>query len=478
MRSHLLLPALLSSMLGLLACGAPANPAKSNLMDQTTAGKNRCVVQDDQAKLFVVEWDATDAATFESLANRDVVFARYEGCELRLIDGCQDGSVAGRYGTYREPVLTSGAEESFVISNQDELGAKLPLGALTLGGEISAKQALELKYFVAGSVTATRDEVYQSEIADNPRCASATHVVWGYTLGSYRLLARDATHVQAGASFKGIGASGKHDEQSQALRQAGDFEACTKVDNHACQVPIRLTLRPIRDGQPPALADTLPTPSVATADNPALGAAQQMMNTVQLQQSASQKMMAHDGAGCLADLDKADAIDVQGRLGRLQLRARCAMRAGRCDEGKKLFRESRRAFYRDNNPTGLASDATIDMEVEQMAQQECSTASGGGKSVMNNALGLTQQIMQAGMQNDAGRCIELGRELKKALNASKDPMSNQMASAGLQQAARCAAAGGRCAETKELYAAFAKAFLNLDGPDVDSAFEQNIQCKP
>lgn len=61
----------------IVACGPPLNPAHSNLMDQTTAGRNRCLVEGDQAKLFVVEWDATDTATFEALADRDLVFVPF-----------------------------------------------------------------------------------------------------------------------------------------------------------------------------------------------------------------------------------------------------------------------------------------------------------------------------------------------------------------------------------------------------------------
>src|SRR6188472_4362908 len=67
-----------------------------DLVAQTTVGKNRCNEADPTDRPFVVEWDATDTATFESAAQRDVIVVRYENCELEVLDGCMDDAISGK----------------------------------------------------------------------------------------------------------------------------------------------------------------------------------------------------------------------------------------------------------------------------------------------------------------------------------------------------------------------------------------------
>ena len=444
-RLALLAGPLLSLSLG---CGgmAPTDGAES-LIGQTTAGKHRCVSAGDEHKLFVVEWDGTDASTFQARAARDVVFVAYADCQLRVIDGCSDGSLAGRYGSYRDPVMTSGATESFTVTTKDELDAKLPLGAVSLGAELTSDRALELTYYVSGTTLATRDEVYRNELMQSPRCSEATHVVVAYNLGAFALNTKDRKEAGADAAFKGAGISGKHGQRRDSVRKAGDIAACTKVDNHACRVPIRLTLRPIRPGGPPAATSPVTmTPGMP----PNLAGVNNQTNAVMIESSAQQKYMVHDGKGCLADLDKADATDPQGKERRLDLRARCTMRAGRCEAGKALYKQARVAWHRKYDKTDLASDASIDAQVEQVAKMECATKRGGGRSVHNHQLGLLQKIVQASQSGDADACVKLGAELSKLAEGDRGK-PNQMAAAGLGQAARCAAKGGRCKEAKPLY---------------------------
>ena len=71
------------------------------------------------------------------MTSNDIVFVRYEGCELRVIDSCRNDSVKGALGAYKTVDWTSGSVEKMDISNEGELYAKLPLGAATLGGRVS-----------------------------------------------------------------------------------------------------------------------------------------------------------------------------------------------------------------------------------------------------------------------------------------------------------------------------------------------------
>jgi hypothetical protein len=57
-------------------------------------------------------------------ASSDVVFVAYEGCNLRVLDGCSDESVKGSLGSYGAVDCTSGSVETIDIANEGELYAK------------------------------------------------------------------------------------------------------------------------------------------------------------------------------------------------------------------------------------------------------------------------------------------------------------------------------------------------------------------
>ena len=60
---------------------------QSGLMSQTAAGQDTCDPKTHK-RPFIIEWDATDMSSFEQHAANDVVFVRYEGCELQVLDEC------------------------------------------------------------------------------------------------------------------------------------------------------------------------------------------------------------------------------------------------------------------------------------------------------------------------------------------------------------------------------------------------------
>src|SRR5690348_8702821 len=82
-----------------LGCGGGASATHSSepLMSRTFAGQNRCNAKAHE-RPFVIEWDATDMSSFEARAANDIIFVRYEGCDLQVLDGCVDDSVRGSLG--------------------------------------------------------------------------------------------------------------------------------------------------------------------------------------------------------------------------------------------------------------------------------------------------------------------------------------------------------------------------------------------
>lgn len=298
----------------MVACGSPPPPPApaGRMMDHTTAGANRCTITKSHTRPFVIEWDATDLASFQAKAEHDIVFVRYQGCQLTVLD-CADGSIRGRLGAYRAPEWTSGGIEGFEMKTESDLYAQLPIGAEKLVGRVNAGESLRLRYFVSGVATATRDSAYRAELPTRASCAGATHFVYAYNLGAFELA---------------TGANG-----SDVLKRGGVLESCRDEVTRAtkkCALPIRITLRDIDEGAAPASS----APAAGSVGMPA------MLEAGKLRNAALRKLTDGDGAGCLRDLERATEVDPDRERAdvQCQLHAQCTMRAGKCDLGKELLR--------------------------------------------------------------------------------------------------------------------------------------------
>ena len=368
------------------ACGGGAIPAadpsresgQSALMGNTFAGKNACNPEKHD-KPFIIEWDATDMASFEGRAASDVIFVRYEGCELQVLDACANDSIHGSLGDYRPTEWTSGSVEKVDVANEGELYAKLPLSVATLGGRIKAGETFEMQYFVSGVRTATRSAVYRGDIDAIPGCKGATHFVYGYALGAFALKSGKDVSGEAGASAGAMGAGGSRSHTEHAEKIGGQLDTCrveTAKETKTCQVPIRLMLRPISDGKdptPPTATAAVPAgaapggPPPSRSDNPNITA-----DETKLRSSAIQKRNLHDGKGCLDDLDAADrqfpnspGLSTREGSGYLYIRATCLMLAGKCDVGRDLERR----HWLANSPSMGAQ--TIETLIQSDAAKYC-----------------------------------------------------------------------------------------------------------
>ena len=349
------------SALTVVACGGGAIPGteptratgQSELMGKTFAGQNACDAKAHE-RPFIIEWDATDMSMFESRAATDVIFVHYEGCDLKVLDACANDSIRGAFGAYRPVEWTSGSVEKMDIASEGELYAKLPLGAATLGGRVSAGEKFRMEYFVSGVRTATRSSVYRGELAKVPGCKGATHFVYGFALGAFALASEKKVNGEAQVGFQGMGGGAKHATSQNADKKGGVLESCrgeTAKDVRTCQVPIRLMLRDVTEGDAPAGSGA----SGATADGAGGGGAggapparsdrtELNMEEVKLRESAARKRVAKDGKGCIADLDEADRRwPSSARLstrpdGMMNIRGECLMLAGDCENGRKLLR--------------------------------------------------------------------------------------------------------------------------------------------
>lgn len=445
--------ALLGLSISVGACGGGSGarmPTKSGAMGSTFAGKHKCQA-DAHDRPFIVEWDATDIATFESRAARDMVFVRYEGCDLRVIDGCSDESVPGRYGSYAPPRWTSGGVEKISIADEGELYAKLPLGVATFGGEVQRGVTLDLEYYVSGVAMATRGTMFRGALKDNPACAEATHFVKAYNLGAFEIHASESARDAAGASAAGVGAGVESRRSEKTQKRAGVLSACTgttAADSEKCKVPIRLALVPIQEGEGPVREDKggPAHPEIDLNQTP-------MVQAGKLRNAAAEKAELKDGAACLADLDEADKIDPDptrvstNPKALLWLRASCLMLTGDCKSGKEMLRKARQA------QSPQLSAEIVDGMVNTTARGLCPVDQ---LSTWDRIERLSGDMYFAWSKKEPDNCARIAKQLLGELDKAGKPPSWEQESTlkgawtMVGNAGECLARAGRCAEGKKL----------------------------
>jgi hypothetical protein len=339
----------------LVACSGSSVPpnGQSKLYEKTFAGQNNKCNPKSHDRPFIIDWDATDQSSFQAATASDIVFVRYEGCDLKVLDGCRDDSVKGSLGAYKSIEYTSGGVESIDIHDQGELYAKLPLGAASLGGRVESGEKFHMEYYVSGTRTASRDKVFRGDLAKIAACAGATHYVYAYNLGSFALASMSSLKAEVNGSYFGFGAGGKNSSETKAEKKGGDLAACkgeSAKEVDACKVPIRLTLREIATGENPDVGA-----AKAPETDESLNLAGKLKATTDAEkaavahlESAWQKHNAKDGKSCLAELDEHDKLDprplglsTNPAAGKVAgLRGDCLMLAGQCDVGKAHFRKA------------------------------------------------------------------------------------------------------------------------------------------
>ena len=368
---------------------------QSRLMDQTFAGQNACN-PDNHKRPFIIEWDATDRSSFEAHATSDIIFVKYEGCTLTVLDECRNESIRGEKGAYLPPEWTSGALETIDIKTEGELVAKLPLGVATLSTRVAGGESFHMEYYVAGTRNATRDAVYRAELGDNPGCEGATHFVHAYNLGAFALGSAQDVEVGVGGSAYGFGAEGAASKSKSAEKKGGDLTVC-KADDATevqdCQTPIRLSLRSIRDGENPD-----ETAKAAPDTDASLNAAGQLAAKLDMSEearahmeAAQRKFNARDGNGCLKELDVHGTLDpkhksTDSNSPLAYTRAMCLMLAGKCKAGKGLMRKvmEKGPAAQQIGPEG------IDRAVSNMVNMYCQGSLGPREDTLRSMAELTK----------------------------------------------------------------------------------------
>lgn len=423
------------------------------LLEDTKIDEHRCAQSVGDSRPFVVEWDATDLAAFQATAETDVVFVKFAGCNIALVDGCEDRTVSGRLGAYKQPHWVSGAVEEVAIETENDLYTKLPLGVASFGSSVRQGKKLRLRYFVNGVVDATRDAIVRADMPTNTNCSGATHFVHSYSLGAFALESASESSATGEANLEGFGAGAEHQRRQRNLREAGSVDACEKQMKSGCSMPIRLLLRPIDE-------HGVGTPETAAVDAQADDAKDRAILSVQNTQTLSailaaavEKEQSGDGSGCLEDLERIEGMDVPSGSGpRIeQVKGRCEMRIGQCEQGRERLRAS---FTQQLGASGAGG---ADALVANAAAEACP----------EDQLTIRERLARGGLMigkasgaGDADACLSAGMYYARQVAKAKRGVDYQkVESTTFVYAARCLAQAARCDDAETMYKLSSRMFF-------------------
>jgi len=220
-------------------CGGPSIPRAT--LPEVPSELARCRVAASASSPLVTEWAATEKANLEARIREGGVAVAYSGCAMRIVPEC---NLRGSYVWQR----TTPATDRLVISNTDELYAKLPLGAASLEGELQRSGELVVQTTVSGQMRVSG--ITANDVPMQGGCAAATHLVTGVAVGAFELSAGGKLSASASGKVAMVEDTGvKTLSEKSLVRKAGDPDRCAEStwDYPApdCNSPIQLFLAPL-----------------------------------------------------------------------------------------------------------------------------------------------------------------------------------------------------------------------------------------
>lgn len=226
--------------LGLTGCGGGSSPLPRASAPALSDDQARCREAARRESPLVTEWSAAEKAALQAALGTGGVAVEYTGCSMRPIPGCQ---VRGSYRWMR----TTPSTDTLDIRSEDELFAKLPLGAFRLESELAQSGRLEVRTTVSGQLMLEGASV--ADVPDYGECARVTHLVSAVSLGAFQLSSGGALSAGASAGAAGVGLGGGTESSETVLREAGDPATCSLATDEqpdiGCSSPIQAFLVPL-----------------------------------------------------------------------------------------------------------------------------------------------------------------------------------------------------------------------------------------
>ncbi len=256
---------------GATACfGVGGTTPASAVIPRDPTGSAKCRIAKSQANPLVTEWPASEKAHLEGLLSERAVVVSYTGCEMKILDACR---VQGSYQFKR----TTLSGDTIEINNEDDLYAKVPLGAVSLEGQLQASGRLAIRTTVVGQLRLTGQ---LPKVPGSRACEGVTHIVSSLSVGAFELVSGGQVAGSVGVDATVAGGGVKHRSAESTLRSAGDRKKCASTSSRGphpdCRSPIQVFLTPVEhvaepsEPEPTGPTDVPPkTPQVDVATEPA-----------------------------------------------------------------------------------------------------------------------------------------------------------------------------------------------------------------
>ncbi|MGD0524940.1 MAG: hypothetical protein ABSE49_07345 [Polyangiaceae bacterium] len=224
-------------------CGA-GTPA-SNLAkapDFQPANQTKCQIAASKSEPLIVEWPSAARGKLEALSKRGLVAVSYSGCEMEVLSACKVP------GSYAYTAITR-KHDHVTVHDEDELYAKIPLGAASLEGTLQRAGQLDVSMTIVGRMESDRNEFADLRGSD---CARATHVISALTLGAFDFSAGADASVGGGAKLGNAGAGASSRASRELLNSDGEESRCSGASASDARPPdgcgaiVRLEVTPIR----------------------------------------------------------------------------------------------------------------------------------------------------------------------------------------------------------------------------------------
>lgn len=237
----------LSGCTGPRVLGAPSLPRDSmaapSIEKELNPGGERCAVSFSQGAPLVTEWPATEKANLEILTRKGAVAVAFSGCSMKVLSNC---ALPGKYLWNRITPVS----DYFEIADEDELYAKLPLGAVSLEGELKRWGKLGVQTAVSGQLRL--EGIQPEDIPRSRECDQATHVIGAVSVGAFNMTRAGGDSVGAGVDVQVASAGGKTGHSATIVRAAGQPDSCVSSTDAAphpnCASPIQVFLWNIPEG--------------------------------------------------------------------------------------------------------------------------------------------------------------------------------------------------------------------------------------
>lgn len=235
-------------MAALVACGSGVKPAET-VCGATSRPKAQDCKVNATGDLDLMAWTPQERANVVRLMKQGAVVVRLEpnpscGVKLETISGC---TAKGHYA-----YSPYAAHETKRIESRTDLYTSLPIGAVSLEGQLGCEKSLRTDFDLVGLAALPPETVVARPDLEGPDCGRATHVLGRIYVGGFALVSGDKASLSAKASVFGAGAGGSDTSSLATLQSEGTKEQCdaalkTEQAKALCSAPLRVGLLPVRD---------------------------------------------------------------------------------------------------------------------------------------------------------------------------------------------------------------------------------------